>query len=51
MAITSMTVGFGDITPVTNAERLYVTIIAFCLVGMFVHVINMIGSIVQRFQE
>ena len=41
-----MTVGFGDIVPVTNPERIYVTILAFVIAGMFVHIINMIGCIV-----
>jgi len=41
-----MTVGYGDIVPVTNPERIFVTLVTFIVTGMFGYVITTIGSIV-----
>ena len=50
-AVTSMTVGYGDVVPVTNPEKIFVTIITFVVTGVFAYVISGIGSIVQKLQE
>ena len=50
-AITSMTVGYGDIVPVTNPEKVFVTIITYLVTGVFGYVITSIGSIVIKMRE
>lgn len=50
-AITSMTVGYGDIVPVTNPEKIFVTIITYLVTGVFGYVITTIGSVIYRLRE
>lgn len=47
-AITTMTVGYGDIVPQTNPERVYVTFITFIVSGVFAYVISSIGNIFNK---
>jgi hypothetical protein len=46
--ITMITVGYGDITPVTNKERMLVIFITFVSCGMFAFSVNQIGVIVDE---
>lgn len=46
-----MTVGYGDIVPVTNPEKVFVTIITYLVTGVFGYVITSIGSIVIKMRE
>lgn len=46
-----MTVGYGDIVPVTNPERIFVTFITFIVTGVFGYVITSIGSIVSKLND
>ena len=39
------TIGFGDITPITVYEKLFVIIISFISSGLFGYSLNLIGSI------
>ena len=40
-----LTIGYGDIVPVTNAEKIYIIFIALVSTGIFGYVINTIGGI------
>jgi len=42
ITITSMTVGYGDIVPVTTPEKILVTIITFLVTGVFGYALGMI---------
>jgi hypothetical protein len=44
--ITLVTVGYGDITPSTSVEKIYVTLIVMIGCGLFSYIINTIGSII-----
>jgi hypothetical protein len=44
-----MTIGYGDVTPVTNPERIYATFIAFVITGVIGYVISKIGHIINKF--
>lgn len=46
-----MTVGYGDVVPVTNPERVFVTVITYLVTGVFGYVISSIGSIVFKLKE
>jgi SPX domain protein involved in polyphosphate accumulation len=46
-----MTVGYGDIVPVTNPEKVFVTIITYLITGVFGYVITTIGSVIYRLRE
>lgn len=43
--ITMCTVGYGDISPVTDLEIIYVMIITIFCCGMFAYAVNTIGQI------
>lgn len=44
-SITTLTIGYGDIAPVTDAERLYVVVIAVLSSIVFGYTISSIGTI------
>ena len=46
-----MTTGYGDIVPVTNVERIFVTFVVIVVSGMFAYTISQIGSIFNKFNE
>lgn len=51
-AITTMiTVGYGDITPLTSAEKLYTIFCMLLACGVFGYTMNRIGNIFQSFEE
>lgn len=43
-----ISVGYGDITPVTNLERFVITIVTIISSGIFGFIISMIGQIFQE---
>lgn len=46
---TMVTVGYGDITPSTTAERVYSMCAMMLASGVFAYTINSIGTIVSRY--
>lgn len=42
------TIGYGDISPVTNMEKIYGLIVTLVACGVFAFCVNMIGSIFQE---
>ena len=44
-----VTVGYGDITPYTNLERIYTMCAMMIASGTFAYTINMIGTLVSRY--
>lgn len=46
--ITMSTIGYGDISPVTNMEKIYGLIVTLVACGVFAFCVNMIGSIFQE---
>lgn len=51
-ALTTMTtIGYGDVTPVTNPEKIYVMIMMILSSGVFGYTMSRIGSILQSFNE
>lgn len=51
-AITTMiTVGYGDITPLTSPEKLYTIFCMLLACGVFGYTMNRIGNIFQGFEE
>lgn len=46
--ITMNTVGYGDITPITNVEKMFVIGMTLVSCGVFGYAINTIGSIVRE---
>ncbi|CAD8111853.1 unnamed protein product [Paramecium primaurelia] len=51
VTITSMTVGYGDIVPVTTPEKILVTFLTFLVVGTFGYALGMIQSIFYKLAE
>ena len=47
VSITFLTVGYGDITPVTTNEKLIGTVLAYFTCGLFGYAINKIGTIIS----
>ena len=43
-----ITLGYGDIVPVTTLEKIYVISITFISCGVFAYSVNTIGSIIQE---
>ncbi|KAL4477441.1 hypothetical protein ABPG74_002591 [Tetrahymena malaccensis] len=50
-SITMVTVGYGDIVPVTPAEKIYVIIMTLISAGVFAYSINTIGGIFGEIQK
>ncbi|KAL4460912.1 hypothetical protein ABPG74_016384 [Tetrahymena malaccensis] len=48
--ITMISVGYGDITPINNVERIFVTCMTVFSCGTFAYVVNIIGSLFQQLQ-
>lgn len=46
---TMVTVGYGDVTPVTNLEQAYVMFSMLLAAGVYAYTINNIGSMVSRY--
>ncbi|CAD8084275.1 unnamed protein product [Paramecium sonneborni] len=49
--ITTVTVGYGDIVPVTTFERIFVIIVTLLLCGIFGYCISNIGNIFQSISD
>jgi voltage-gated potassium channel Kch len=49
--ITILTVGYGDIVPVTDNEKLFVIVMSLITSGVFGYTINSIGSIFKDLEE
>lgn len=43
-----VTVGFGDIKPTTDTEKIYVTIVALISSLIFAYTVNTIGTVFQE---
>ena len=51
-AITTMvTVGYGDVTPITSVEKVYTIFCMILACGIFGYIMNRIGSIFGSFEE
>ncbi|EAR83168.2 cation channel family protein (macronuclear) [Tetrahymena thermophila SB210] len=50
-SITMVTVGYGDIVPITPAEKIYVIIMTLISAGVFAYSINTIGGIFGEIQK
>jgi hypothetical protein len=44
-------VGYGDVTPVTDYERVFVIFVALIICGAFGYSISSIGEIFKRLEE
>jgi len=44
--ITMITVGYGDITPTTDSERVFVIVVTLLSCGVFAYSVNSIGTII-----
>ncbi|CAD8198654.1 unnamed protein product [Paramecium pentaurelia] len=49
--ITTLTIGYGDIVPQTDVERIYVIIMAMVICGLFGYTISSIGNILKQLTE
>ncbi|EAS06901.2 cation channel family transporter (macronuclear) [Tetrahymena thermophila SB210] len=49
--ITMVTLGYGDIVPVTSMERVFVIIMSLSSCGIFAYSFNQIGEIIQEMQR
>lgn len=49
--ITTVTVGYGDIYPVTTAERIFVIIVTLIICGVFGYCISNIGNIFKQMAD
>jgi len=45
--ITTLTIGYGDIVPQTDLERIYVILMAMVICGLFGYTISSIGNILR----
>jgi hypothetical protein len=43
-----ITVGYGDVTPVTTAERISVIVVTVISCGVFAYAVNSIGNIIKE---
>jgi hypothetical protein len=41
---TMVTVGFGDIYPINNSEKIYVVFVMLLACGLFAYIMNLIGE-------
>lgn len=46
-----VSVGFGDITPVTNIEKIYIIIMTTLSSCIFAYIINIVGSIFKNIAD
>lgn len=46
-----ITVGYGDISPVNNVEKIFGILLLFISCGVFAFSLNSIGSIIQKFDK
>ncbi|CAD8204597.1 unnamed protein product [Paramecium octaurelia] len=49
--ITTLTIGYGDIVPQTDLERIYVILMAMVICGLFGYTISSIGNILRQLTE
>ncbi|CAD8107224.1 unnamed protein product [Paramecium primaurelia] len=49
--ITTLTVGYGDIVPQTDLERIFVILMAMVICGLFGYTISSIGNILRQLTE
>ena len=45
--VTTITVGYGDITPTTNLERIFVVVMILLVCGVLGYTISSIGNILK----
>lgn len=45
--ITMCTIGYGDITPISAIEKIYVIIMTSVSCGIYAYAVNVVGSIFQ----
>ncbi|KAL4467946.1 hypothetical protein ABPG72_022860 [Tetrahymena utriculariae] len=51
ITITMVTIGYGDIHPINQYEKLFTIIVAFITCGFFAFSLNLIGEIAQNIQK
>lgn len=49
--VTTLTIGYGDLVPSTNLEKIFVIIIILFMCGIFGYVISNIGEIFKGLKE
>ena len=49
--ITTLTIGYGDITPQTDIEKMYVTFVALLICALLAYSISTIGNIFKSMSE
>ena len=48
IVITMITVGYGDIHPVNNAEKLFIIVICLVSCTLFAYILSSIGQIIEK---
>ena len=46
-----ITIGFGDITPISKVEKIYIIFISILASGIFAYAVNTIASIFKEIEE
>lgn len=46
--LTIATIGYGDITPTTDFEKIYVMVILVLACGIFAYIVGYVGSILDK---